>query len=172
MDVKAEYEKRRAEFDRLSAENDLMERKVSENEQKIFAVMMDLDTGQQALKFLEEVANARRGAMKSRIGDVLTEALQLLYGKDYKVDLTYTVKNNRSHMLIEMVREIPEGEVRRDPTVGAGGGVELVAKFLRVLTERLGIQVILCTHHRELQPFADRAFFLKEVAGKTEVEEL
>ena len=105
------------------AENALLERQLQENEEKMLELAEQVGLAQESLAFLEDVANSRRGSMKGKIEDVVTEALQLIYGQKYRVELVYTVKNNRSHLAIEMVRDIPEGEVRRDPTEGAGGGV-------------------------------------------------
>jgi Fe-S cluster assembly ATPase SufC len=162
--------------------------------------------GQEALAFCEELANSRRGAMKGKIETVITEAVRLLYGDSYKVELAYTVKNNRSCLEIEMVRDTPAGEVRRDMG-GFGGGVadtisvpmrlmvlmgskqtdkvcvldecwkhidtervELVGKFLRLLAERLGMQIILCSHHEKIQEFADRTYEVSENNGVSKVE--
>jgi len=188
------------------AENALLERQLQENEEKMLELAEQVGLAQESLAFLEDVANSRRGSMKGKIEDVVTEALQLIYGQKYRVELVYTVKNNRSHLAIEMVRDIPEGEVRRDPTEGAGGGVsdtisvplrlmvmlgsrqtdkvcildecwkhvdpervELVGQFLKVLTERLGIQVLLCSHHITMRTYADQTYEVSEIEGRSEL---
>ena len=207
MSVDTILKERQDDLARKEAENDLLQRQVDDNDNQMVALAESTVLGQDALDFLEWVANSRRGAMKTKIEDVLTEAMQMMYGDEYCVELTYSVKNNRSHMAIEVVREIPAGEVRRDPIDGQGGGVAdtisvplrlmvmlgsrqtdrvcvldecwkhinqekvvLVGRFLRVLTERLGIQVLLCSHHVPLQDFADRKFFVSEIEGLANVE--
>jgi DNA repair exonuclease SbcCD ATPase subunit len=201
------FKERLEELKRREAENALLSRQIEESEKKILEIAESMAVGQEALTFLEEVANARRGVMKSRIESVVTEALRMIYGDTYRCELSYAIKNNRSHMMIEMVRDTPAGEVRREPTAGAGGGVsdtisvpmrlmvmlgsgqtdkvcvldecwkhvdqervQLVAGFLKVLTERLGIQVIICSHHGEMRDHADRAYQVSEADGCSEIE--
>lgn len=208
-ELKDRYEGRLTELNRRRAENDLMLRQVKEMLVKIEGTTCSLKVGQEALLFLERVASARRGEMKGRIEDVETRAMRLIYGPDYRVELTYSMKNNRSHMDIEMVRDVPDGEVRRDPTTGCGGGVadtisvplrlmvligskqtdrvcaldecwkhvdpervNLVGEFLRVLTEQLGMQLIMLSHHEMMREFADRACFVTEKDGRSTVEML
>jgi hypothetical protein len=198
-------EERRAELARKQAENDLLSRQITEMEDRIVEAAKGLEVGQEALGFLEELANGRRGAMKGRIESVATEALRMVYGDSYRVELTYGTKNNRSSLEIEMVRGTPAGEVRRDMG-GFGGGVadtisvpmrlmvlvgsrqtdkvcvldecwkhidavriEMVGQFLRVLAEKLGMQVVFCTHHQALRPFADRTYEVSESGGVSKV---
>lgn len=186
-------------------ENDLLNRQIVSAEERILELVASLQIARESLDFLTGLADGRRGAMKGKIESVVTEALRLIYGKSYKVELTYTVKNNRSHLDIEMLRETKAGEVRRDMN-GFGGGVadtisvplrlmvlygskktdkvvildecwkhidpariELVGKFLRALSEQLGMQVMFATHHLPLQAFADRVFLTSEVDGKSAV---
>lgn len=203
------YKARVDDLKRKESENALLSRQIEEAEERILGIAEEMAVGHVALGFLEEVANARRGVMKSRIEGVVTEALKLIYGDTYRCELSYTIKNNRSHMAIEMVRDTPAGEVRREPTEGAGGGVsdtisvpmrlmvmlgsgqvdkvcildecwkhidgervKLVANFLRVLTERLGIQVIICSHHEEMKNHADVAYLISETDGCSDIEVL
>jgi ABC-type glutathione transport system ATPase component len=158
------------------------------------------------LAFLTDLADGRRGAMKGKIESVVTEALRMIYGNSYRVELNYAFKNNRSSLEIEMVRETHIGDVRRDMS-GFGGGVadtisvplrlmvlcgskqtdkvvildecwkhidpgriELVGKFLRALSEQLGLQVLFATHHLPLQQFADRVYNTSEKDGKSNVK--
>lgn len=200
MNVVEELDRRQTELTRLKNENDLIDRQARESEDKMveFAEKMELST--EALQFLEEVANSRRSTMKGRIESVLTEALQLVYGDSRSIEMVYSVKNNRSHLAFEVIKQTDAGEVRRilDGT-GAGLGVSdtvsvplrllillgskasdrvcvldecykhvdkerimLVVKFLKVLTERLGMQVILLSHHEQLLPEVDAAYEVRE----------
>lgn len=197
---------RKQELARKRAENDLLNRQISSAEQRILELVASLDLAKEALGFLTDLADGRRGAMKGKIESVVSEALKLIYGHSYRVELSYAVKNNRSNLEIEMVRETNVGEVRRDMD-GFGGGVadtisvplrlmvlvgsrktdkvcvldecwkhidagriELVGKFLRALTEQLGMQVVFATHHLPLRAFADRVFLTSEKDGKSEVK--
>lgn len=196
---------RQKELARKQAENDLLSRQVSTMEEKILALVDDLEVCHEALSFLEDLANKRRGAMKGKIESVVTEALRALYGSTYRVELSYGVKNNRSCLEIEMVRETAAGEVRRDMG-GFGGGVadtmsvpmrlmvlvgskqtdkvcvldecwkhmdpariETVGKFLRALSDKLGMQVLFVTHHEPLKEFGDRVYEVSESEGKSKV---
>ena len=174
-------------------------------ENRILELVASLEIARESLNFLQDLANGRRGAAKGRIESVVSEALKLIYGNSYRVELSYGFKNNRSSLEIEMVRDIPLGEVRRD-IHGIGGGVadtisvplrlmvlvgsrktdkvcvldecwkhidvnriELVGKFVRALSEQLGMQVFFCTHHAPLQAVADRVYHFRETDGKSEV---
>ena len=206
MTVQQTLDARKKELSRKQSENSLLNRQITTMENKILALVESLGLARESLDFLQELANGRRGAMKGKIESVVSEALRLIYGQSYKVELTYGFKNNRSSLDIEMVRDTPAGEVRRDLN-GYGGGVadtisvplrlmvlvgskktdkvcvldecwkhidanriELVGKFVRALSEQLGVQVIFCTHHAPLQAFADRVYRFKEIDGKSEVK--
>jgi hypothetical protein len=210
MDVSFELKRRQDELTRMKNENDLIERQATEAEDEVIRSAEKMELSTEALQFLEEVANSRRGAMKGRIESVLTEALQLVYGPTRRIEMTYSVKNNRSHLSFELVRDTPDGEVRRvlDGT-GSGLGVsdtvsvplrllvllgsrkadricvldecyrhvdgeriELVVEFLRVLTERLGMQVVLLSHHERLRSEVDAAYRVKEGAEASEVQKV
>lgn len=205
MEARLELEGRVAELARKRAENDLLNRQLDGMEKRILALAGELQVGQEASAFLEGLANSRRGAMKGRIEEAVSEALRMIYGASYRVELTYGVKNNRSSLDIEMVREVAAGQVRRDMG-GFGGGVadtisvpmrlmvlvgsrqtskvcvldecwkhidkdriEAVGKFLRLLAEQLGIQVVFCTHHQPLREFADVTYDVSENDGTSKV---
>jgi hypothetical protein len=206
MDVVNQERQRRQELERKKAENALLDRQASEAERQVLEAADKLGIGQEALVFLERVANARRGAMKGKIESVVTEALRLVYGPDYRIELTYSMKNNRSCLDIELVRDIKAGEVRRDMD-GFGGGVadtisvpmrllvligskqtdrfcaldecwkhidpervELVAKFLRTLSDGLGIQLLVSSHHERMIDAADKAYHVRDDGGRSVVE--
>ena len=204
--AKQELDTRKKELARKRAENDLLNRQIDTAEARILEMVASLELAKDALGFLTDLADGRRGAMKGKIESVVTEALRLIYGDSYSVELSYSVKNNRSNLDIEMVRKTNAGEVRRDMG-GFGGGVadtisvplrlmvlvgsrktdkvcvldecwkhidagriELVGKFLRALSEQLGMQVIFATHHLPLQQFADRVYQTSEKDGKSAVK--
>jgi DNA repair exonuclease SbcCD ATPase subunit len=197
---------RKKELATKQAENDLLKRQVEAMGKKILELVDSLKLGQEGLAFCEDLANSRRGAMKGKIEAVITEAVRLIYGDTYRVELSYSVKNNRSCLEIEMVRNTPAGEVRRDMG-GFGGGmadtisvplrlmvlmgskqtdkvcildecwkhmdlerVEMVGKFLRLLSDRLGMQIIVCSHHEKIRDFADRTYEVAEENGTSKVE--
>lgn len=204
--LQEELEKRRQRLLSSQAENDLLGRQIESCEQSICKLAGDLTVSREALAFLEELSNARRGQIKGYIEDVVTEAVRLLYGEDFRVELTYGVKNNRSSLQIEMVRETKDGEVRREFD-GFGGGmsdtisvplrllvlvrsknqtdrialldecykhintekVPLVAEFLKVLKDRLKIQVIICSHHVLMREWADKTYHVQDVGGKSKI---
>ena len=210
MSVEEKLKDRQTKLTQLQNENVLLDRQARESEDKVVQAAEEMQISTEALTFLEEVANSRRGSMKGRIESVLTEALQLVYGPARSIELTYTVKNNRSHLAFELVKETKAGEVRRvlDGT-GTGLGVSdtvsvplrllvllgskasdrvcvldecykhvniervpLVVQFLRVLTERLGMQVILLSHHQELRGEVDAAYEVKEGTDSSEVRRI
>ena len=196
---------RKKALEKKRTENALLNRQIDTAEAHILELVASLGIAKESLTFLEDLASGRRGAMKGKIEKTITEALRLIYGGSYRVELTYATKNNRSNLDIEMVRDTKAGEVRREMN-GFGGGVadtisvplrlmvlvgskktdkvvildecwkhidpgriELVGKFLRALSEQLGMQVMFATHHLPLQPFADRVFLTSESDGKSAV---
>jgi DNA repair exonuclease SbcCD ATPase subunit len=205
MTVDEMFKKRSEELKGKRGENALMDRQIADIEKRIVEAVQSLEIGQESLVKLEEVANARRGSMKGKIEEVVTEALRLLYGRDYRVELTYSTKANRSSLEIELVRDLKAGELRTDMGHFGGGvsdtisvplrllvmigskqtdkiavldecwkhvdsaRVELVADFLKVLTTRLGIQVIMCSHHEGLRDRADKVFEVQERNGTSVV---
>lgn len=207
MNVQEKLKDRRTRLTKLLNENELLDRQAKQAETKVVEAAENMQVSVEALEFLEEVANSRRGSMKGRIESVLTEALQLVYGKARSIELTYTVKNNRSHLNFELVKDTKAGEVRRvlDGT-GSGLGVSdtvsvplrllvllgskksdkvclldecykhvdaeripLVVQFLRVLTGRLGMQVILLSHHQQIRGEVDAAYEVTEGAQASSV---
>jgi len=208
MSVDVAYKERRDELTRKLNENALLNRQIDDNETKMEQTIIYLTIGQESLTFLEKIANSRRAGMKTKIESVLSEALQLVYGPTYRVEMSYTVKRNRSDMTIEVVRKTPQGEVRRDPTTGTGGGVadtitvplrllvllgskqtdkvalldepykhvdtervEIVAEFLKVLSDRLDMQTIVLSHHEQMQDKADKSYEVSEKDGISKVVE-
>ena len=199
---------RRDELVRRENENNLLERQAKAEESLLLAAAESMKISSDGLEFLEEVANSRRGHMKGRIEKVLTEALQLVYDSSRRVELSYTIKNNRSYLEFDVVRSTADGEVRR-ALDGAGAGlgvsdtiavplrllvllgskqadrvcildesyrhlnperVPLAAQFLRALTEELGMQVIMASHHDGLRDIVDSEFYVSEGETSSVVE--
>lgn len=199
-------DERKKELARKQSENDLLNRQIDAMGKRILELADSLKVGQEGLAFCEDLANSRRGAMKGKIETIVTEAVKMLYGDSYRVELSYSVKNNRSCLEIEMVRDTPAGEVRRDME-GFGGGmadtisvplrlmvlmgskqtdkvcvldecwkhmdlerIEPVGKFLRLLSDKLGMQIVMCSHHDRIRDFADRTYEVSEENGTSKVE--
>lgn len=200
---------RRKELDRKIAENNLLENQAREYDSEILKETELLRISRESLSFLEDVANNRRGEMKRKIETILTESLQMVYGDDRKIEMVYSVKNNRSHLSFEIVKQSSDGEIRRTID-GTGSGLSVsdtvsvplrilvllgsksskvcildecfkhmnlervpkVTKFLKVLTERLGIQVILLSHHEFVRTEADSVFEVKDLGSYSIIEKV
>lgn len=86
-----------------------------------------------SLELLENVANSRRSELKNRIESIVTEALRAIYGENYRLEMTYSIKSNRSDLSFEVVKKTNNGEVRRE-LGGFGLGVaDTIAVPLRLL---------------------------------------
>jgi len=208
MDIDLVLSERLSQLQRKESENDLMNRQIEESQKSIEDLFDKMEVINKALQFLENVANSRRGVMKEKIEDVVTEAIRMIYGESYRLEIGYSMKNNRSSMDMEMVRDTPDGEVRR-AMGGFGLGladcisvpirllvllgsrqaekicildecykhldeeqVHLAGEFLRVLTDKLGIQIINLSHHKRLREYSDKSFLISEEHGVSQVEEL
>ncbi len=210
MDIYQALTDRQTELARKQTENKLLDRQAREAEDRMIQAAEEMQVSTEALEFLEEIANSRRGAMKGRIEAVLTEALCLVYGPGRKVELAYSVKGNRSHLAFELVKDTPAGEVRRNiDGTGCGLGVSdtvcvplrllvmlgskqtdrvcvldecykhvnpekvpLVSEFLKTLCERLGVQIILLSHHELIREDAEVAFEVGVVNGTSTVKRI
>lgn len=187
---------------RKQTENDILVKQIQENERKMKENLSSLTIGQEALQFLEDVAQSRRNTMKTKIEAIISDALRVIYGPDYRIELVYSAKNNRSSLEIELVKTTPKGEVRRTME-GFGGGVsdsisvplrllillgsrqtdrvcvldesykhvdleriELVAKFIKEISHKLNMQIILFSHHEAMQETADVIFQITDAGGK------
>jgi len=193
---------------RLLVENETLDRQIDQNANKVAQCATQLDLGQRALQFLEDVANSRRSGMKAQVESVVTEALSLIYGDDYSIELVYNVKNNRSFMEVELVKKTNAGEVRRQMN-GFGGGVsdtisvplrllvllasrqvdricildecykhvdpnriERVAEFIKEISVKLDLQIIMCSHHEAMQYTADSVWMIQDDRGKSVVTQV
>ena len=203
--VEQALKQRRTSLDRLQAENDVAAKQVLQFQTKMGELSKLLGIGQEALQVLEDIANSRRGKMKEQVEAIVTEALQLVYGPDVRVELVYDVKSGRSHVDIQFVKMTPAGEVKRTME-GIGGGVsdtisvplrllvllssrqtdrvclldeaykhvdlervERVAEFIKEIAGRLGIQVIMASHHEAMQDAADVVYAVSEKDGKSSI---
>jgi len=127
------FDERFLEFTKKQAHNDVLDKQINDNENRLLKNVEELGIGQEAIQFLEDVANSRRSLMKNKIEGVVTEALRLIYGQNYHVELLYDVKNNRSFLDIEVVKKTENGDIRRNMT-GFGGGVsDSISVPLRLL---------------------------------------
>ena len=124
MQAQTIYAQRMQELTRKKNENDLLRRQAEKLEGEILEVAKEMEIASDGLTFLEKLANSRRGKIKGRVESILTQAAQLVYGDKRRIELSYDVKNNRSHLAIEVVKEIKDGEIRR-VLDGSGSGLGL-----------------------------------------------
>jgi len=193
-DIKEVLESKKESLSKKKTENEILEEHMVEAKNKVKLAAEKLEIGKDALVFLENVANSRRNVMKDKIQSVITESVRLIYGNNYKVELSYSTKNNRSYMDIEVVKQTEKGEVRRTME-GIGGSVsdsiavplrllvilgssetsrvcildegykhvdrrriELVSEFVKDISHKLGIQIIMCSHHTAMIDRADKVY--------------
>lgn len=127
------YEQRRKELDRKLNENAFIDRQIAEKKVVFEKAEHDLKIGQEALKFVEEVAASRRGTVLKPIEEILTRAVRMIYGDRYSVILEYDVKRNLSSLEFLVAKETPAGQVVRGID-GIGGGMsDTISTALRML---------------------------------------
>jgi DNA repair exonuclease SbcCD ATPase subunit len=154
----------------------LLSRQISDNDKLLLESAERLVLVRESLEFLYELANSHRGAMKHKIEEVVSEALRLIYGMDYKVEMTYAVKNNRSSLSIEMVRKTPAGDVRRE-IGGFGGGVadtiSVPMRLMVLLGSKQTARIVVldeCYKHMDVERVELVAEFLKTLADKLKMQ--
>ncbi len=204
MNVIQEIETRRETLNQKYQENSILQKQAEEYDDKVVKYSEQMQISIEGLEFLESIANGRRNSMKGKIESSLTEALQLVYGSERRIEISYNIKNNRSNLIFELVKETKDGEVRRTLD-GSGSGLSIsdivsvplrllvllgskqtdricvldecyrhvdnerifaVSQFLKTLTDRLGIQVLLLSHHEGIRKEADKAYQLMEEDNK------
>jgi len=207
--VEEALKSRKEDLFRLKVENEALDKQIEKNAKRILECTTQLEIGQEALQFLEDVANTRRGVMKSQIEKIVSEALALIYGPSYRVELVYDVKNNRSSMEIELVRKTADGEVRTGMNLHGGGvsdtisvplrllvllasrqtdrvclldepwkymdlteRIERVAEFVGEVSRRLGLQMVMCSHHEIMHSTANSAWHVADDNGKAIVKKI
>jgi ABC-type glutathione transport system ATPase component len=137
MPIQDVLSRRKKDLIRRQTENSILKKNIQENEDKIHLYVGKVGICREALTFINEVADARRNTVKSKIEGILTEAMHMIYGLQYRVEFDYSFKANRSNMEIEVVKNAQIGgesrEVRRTME-GCGGGVgDTIAVPLRLL---------------------------------------
>lgn len=207
--VKSILDERKDALKTMEVENATLEKQIKQEDSGIKSASKKLVISQDSLQFVENVANSRRASMKEQIESVLSEAVVLVYGASHSVELTYDIKNNRSSVIIELIRKIKDGLVRRQMD-GFGGGVsdvlsvplrllvllssrknapvcvldecykhidveriEVVAQFLKDISDKLGLQLIVCSHHEPMYVAADSVWYTTDDgSGKAVVKKL
>lgn len=133
MDLKEEINQRFEILNNKKSENTFILNDVNKNILKINSNIERLNICNNALSFLENLANSRRQSIKSKIESVLTEAIKLIYGEHFYVELVYGVKNNRTSMDIEVFKKTPNGVVHRTMDGFGGGMSDCLSVPLRLL---------------------------------------
>ncbi len=170
------YEVEMKSFQERKIKNELVQSGIESNKNKIENSADELKVSQDALQFLEDLANSRRNSMKGKIEAVITEALALVYGPEYSVELIYDIKNNRSFLDIELTKQTANGEIRRNMS-GFGGGVsDCISVPLRLLvllgSKQTGRICILdeCYKHVDPERIEFVSKFIQEIAKKLSVQ--
>jgi chromosome segregation ATPase len=133
MDIEEVLNQKNLEIVRRKAEYDMAKARVDSLYAKKEKSSKGLKVCTKTIEVLELVANARRSELKGKIEAIVTEALQAIYGKEYRLEMTYSTKANRSDLKFEVVKNTPIGEVRRE-LGGFGGGVaDTISVPLRLL---------------------------------------
>jgi len=158
------------------AENDLINNQLTDHQNKINKLTQFLTVGQTALQFLEQVAVSRRSSLKQQIEQIITEALQIIYGEDLSSELRYDVKNGRSFVDIRIVENTPQGKVSRTME-GFGGGVSdtvsVPLRLLVLLATRTTDKVCILDEaykHVDLERVEKVAPFIQEIAHKLDIQ--
>lgn len=178
MNLRQELSDKQKDLDRRFAENALLQRNIDELNNRLVDMSRKLEIAQEGLQFLENVANSRRGSMKQKIESVVSEALRLIYGKNYGVELVYDVKNNRSSLDIKLVRETKSGKVSRSMGGFGGGVADAISVPLRLLVVLGSNQTDWVTvldepyKHIDVERVELAATFLKDICEKLNMQVL
>ena len=158
------------------ATNRIFNEQIDKNSTECIGLKEDLELGIESLSFLEEVAIGRRNSVKDKIENVITEALQVVYGDRYRIELVYQVKNNRSFMDIELIKPSKKGEIRRDMGGYGGGVADTISVPLRLLillgNKKTNRVCILDEAYKHVDParIENVGPFLKEIANRLNIQ--
>lgn len=133
MDIRQSLQLRLQRLQQLQAQDAVRLAQIKVKQEKLLSCAQKLEISKQALIFLEELSLARRKPFISRLETVITDAVQAVFGKDFKVILDYDTKHNRSSLEFLIVHDTEEGEVKRDMYGHGGAMADAVAVPLRLL---------------------------------------
>ena len=174
--MKTKIEQMKNDLLKKEAHNQVIIKQLDENDTKLNKLITKLKLGQDALQFVENVSMSRRNNVKSKIENVITEALQIIYGKEYSVQLKYDVKNNRSYCEIEVIKVGEDITVIRDVDGNGGGISDTTSVPLRLLllvaSNKMGGTVILDEAYKHVDGNKIEAVgeFLKTIADKLNLQ--
>lgn len=196
--MKEKIENYKKKLEKKILEQEIIQNKINELDERLSKLSVDLQIGQESLQFVEDISNSKRNIFKSTLESLITEAVREIYGLEYRIELDYSIKNNRSYVDIVLSYDKEKGTVRRTME-GFGGGmsdvisvplrllvilsskntdrvcildeaykhvdlerIEFVGKFLKTIANKMDMQILMSTHHEDLQKEADKIFFLEE----------
>jgi len=157
-------------------ENKVKEDQIKMLQEKNETNVQTVNRSHESVAFIERVVANKRNFVKEKIERLVSDALTCLYGIDYKLEFTYSIKNNRTSVAVELVKKTPLGEIRRELD-GFGGGVADIISFplkLRVLLSAKGADRVLLTDepgkHIDLDRIELFGEFLQKAANELGVQ--
>jgi len=102
--------------------NEIYREKIEKSKARIVSLSKQIQTVVDFVTIINSISLPKRNDLKCGIEGIMTKALNLLYGDEYRSELIYDFKNNRSALDIRVIKETLIGNVSRKRN-GFGGGV-------------------------------------------------
>ena len=122
-EIKDLYESKFKVLDKKFLSNQIIQEKIQTLTSSMAQLSEQLEIIVAALEFTTEVANGRRNNLKDKIEKIATEAISLIYGDEYSIELKYAIKNNRTCLDILVSKKIGADDKLIRGIDGFGGGV-------------------------------------------------
>jgi len=167
-------------------------------------------TMERVLELLRSYATIKEQTLRSKIDDVITKGIQLIFGDTYKSKLDFGISRGQAVIRPRIITEINGKEFEADVAKAHGGGlvnvvsalyqiivlallkprqrqvlfldemcrniseeyIEATGEFLKYLNEKLGMQLVIITHRKQLHEIADALYEFNLVNGVTEIKRL
>jgi uncharacterized protein YajQ (UPF0234 family) len=165
---------------------------------------------ERVLDILRTYATLKEQVLRSKIDDVITKGLQLIFGDTYKSKLEFGISRGQAVIRPRIVTMINGNEFEADVAKAHGGGlvnivsalyqiivlalikpkqrqilfldemckniseeyIEATGEFLKYLNEKLGMQLVIITHKKQLHEIADSLYEFSLEDGVTNVRKL
>lgn len=156
-------------------ENEINEDRLNEYQNQLDILSNKLSIGQEALQYVEDISNSKRNVFKNQLEIVISEAIKEIYHDKYRVEIDYSVKNNRSFVDILLISKIKEGVVRCNMDHFGGGISDIISiplRFLMILKSSTSKVCLLDEGYKHLSAsrIENAGRFLRKVVEKMGIQ--
>lgn len=158
------------------AENNKVNSEINRIDNNNIKLFDAIDNGGKAIELIERIASMERMGIKNKIEHVVSDALQMIYGKGHSIEIEYSIKRNRSSVDIYYIKETTEGIVKRSMGGFGGGVADTIAfplKLLILLASNISDRIFIADEpgkHIDTERVEKFGEFLKELNNSLQLQ--